>query len=174
MPAPRLETDRLILRAHRPEDLADSFAMWSDPEVVRYITGHPSTEQEAWARLLRFAGLWDLLGLGYWLVEEKATGRFLGQAGFAINRREIDASARDDPEIGWVMAPAAQGRGFASEAAAAVVAWGDANLAGRRTVCLIAPENLASLRIAEKVGYRRYAETDFAGGRTILLERFRP
>jgi RimJ/RimL family protein N-acetyltransferase len=174
MPAPRLETDRLILRGHRPEDFAESFGLWSNPEVVRHISGKPSAEQEAWARLLRYAGLWDLLGLGFWLVEEKATGRFLGEAGFAINRRDIDASARDNPEVGWVIAPPAQGRGFAAEAAAAVVAWGDANLAEPRTVCLIAPENAASLRIAEKVGYRRYAETDFAGGRTILLERFRP
>src|SRR5690242_21259683 len=73
--APTLETARLRLRAHRPDDFAACRAIWSDPEIVRHIGGKPSTGEEAWRRLLTYAGLWRLLGFGYWAIEERASGR---------------------------------------------------------------------------------------------------
>ena len=54
--------------------------MGGDEAVVRYIGGTPSTPTEAWARMLRFPGLWALLGYGYWTVEDRETGAFAGQA----------------------------------------------------------------------------------------------
>src|SRR3954471_2867828 len=62
------------MRGHALADLAGSAAMWADPAVVRHITGKPSTPEESWSRLLRYGGLWTLLGFGYWLVEEREVG----------------------------------------------------------------------------------------------------
>ena len=80
---PLLETERLRLRGHRLEDLSDSAAMWADPRVTQYIRPRPFTAEESWARLLRYIGHWALLGFGYWVIEEKATGKFIGECGFA-------------------------------------------------------------------------------------------
>ena len=79
-PVPVIETERLILRGHVLEDSEASLALWTDPEVTRFIGGKPSTTEEVWPRLLRYAGHWSLLGFGYWAITEKATGRFVGEA----------------------------------------------------------------------------------------------
>lgn len=172
--APRLETARLVLSAHKPSDHADCTALWADPAVVRFIGGRVSTAEETWSRLLRYAGLWALLGLGYWVVREAASGRFVGEAGLADFQRELTPSFGDAPEAGWALAPWAQGRGYASEAVGALLAWNDARAPGRRVVCMIAPQNAPSLRVAERCGFRPYAQTDYKGAPTLLLERFAP
>jgi len=171
MHTPEIETDRLRLRGHRLEDFAASFAMWSDPVVTRFIGGKPSSEQQAWSRLLVYAGHWTLLQFGYWVVEEKASGEFIGEAGFANFKRDIDASMRDVPELGWAFASRFHGRGYATEAVGAVIAWGDTQFGSTRTVCLIDPENLASIRVAQKCGYQEFARTPFNGRSTIFFER---
>lgn len=170
---PVLHTERLTLRGHRAGDFDASFAMWSDPEVVRHITGVPSTQQQTWSRILTYAGHWALLGFGYWLIEEKQTGRFIGEVGFADFKRDIIASMKGVPELGYVLAPHAFGKGYATEAVRAVVAWGDEHFDTARTVCMIAPENVASIRVAEKCGYRLFERGTFAGGPALFLERLR-
>jgi RimJ/RimL family protein N-acetyltransferase len=169
--APTLETARLRLRAHGLQDAEACAAMWADPRVTRYIGGKPSTEQQSWARLLNYAGHWSLLRFGYWALEEKATGRYVGDVGLADFRRALEPSIRGLPELGWALAPEAHGRGFATEAVGAVAAWGDAHLTGGRIVCIIAPENAASLRVAAKCGFREVARTTYLGEPTILFER---
>ncbi len=168
---PVLETERLRLRGHRHSDFADSVTLWADPVVVRHITKVPSTEEQTWWRFLRYLGHWQATGYGYWVVEEKATGRFAGEAGFADYKRNIDPPFDGAPEAGWVMAPWCHGRGFATEAVAAFVAWGDEKFSRTRTVCMIEPEHGASIRVAEKTGYRQYAETDYMNGPVLLFER---
>jgi RimJ/RimL family protein N-acetyltransferase len=168
---PVLETARLRLRAHRLDDFDASFAMWSDPAVTRYIGGKPSTEQQTWSRLLGYAGHWSLMGFGYWVLEEKSTGRFGGELGFANFRRDIAASMRDVPELGWALASPFHGMGYATEAVRAAVAWGDAHLESARTVCLIDPENLASIRVAQKCGYDVFEHAVFNERPTLFLAR---
>jgi RimJ/RimL family protein N-acetyltransferase len=168
---PVLETLRLKLRRHRIDDLGACAAMWADPDVVRHIGGRPFTEEETWWKLLRYAGLWALLGYGYWVIEDKATGGFLGELGFADFHRDITPSIDGLAELGWVLASHAHGRGYATEAARAVLAWGDAHLDGAQTVCIIAPENSASVRVAEKCGYRLLARTAYKGGPALLFRR---
>src|SRR5260370_22486182 len=107
---PVLETERLRLRGHRLDDFAQCAAMWADPIVTRYIGGKPLTEEESWARLLRYAGHWLLLGFGYWLAEEKATGHYVGEIGFAEVKRDIDPSLRAAPESPWGLASNAHSR----------------------------------------------------------------
>ena len=125
---PVIETERLRLRGHRPADFADCAAMWADPVVTRYIGGEPLSEEDVWARTLRYLGHWAWLGFGYWVMEEKATGSFVGEMEFSDWRREIKPSLKGVPELGWVLATRAHGKGFATEEARAAIAWGDLNL----------------------------------------------
>jgi RimJ/RimL family protein N-acetyltransferase len=168
---PALDTDRLALRGHVLSDYDASLALWSDPEVTRYIGGRPCTPEEVWARLLRYVGHWALLGFGYWVVEEKASGRFVGEVGFADFRRDIEPPLGGAPEAGWVLSPAMHGKGYATEAVRAVLAWGDARFGRARAVCLIGPENGPSLRVAGKCGFREVRRATYKGGATIVLER---
>lgn len=167
---PIIETERLRLRGHRLGDFDDVAAMWATPEVVRFITGKPSTREESWARLLRYPGHWALLGYGFWAIEEKASGRFVGEGGFGNFMREIEP-AIDAPEQGWALAPWAHGKGYASEAVRAMLAWGETHFGRSDFVCMIAPENTPSLRLAEKLGYREYARAPYKGEPSILLRR---
>jgi RimJ/RimL family protein N-acetyltransferase len=150
---PILETERLRLRCHRVDDFADCAAMWADPAVITYVGGKPLTAEEVWARLVRYVGHWALLGFGFWAVEEKGTGRFVGDLGFMHFKRDIEPSLADAPEIGWILASHAHGKGYATEAVRAAVAWGERRFGSARTACIINPENTASIRVAEKCGY---------------------
>jgi len=165
-----IETARLILRGYRVEDFPHVASAWMDPEVVRYIGG-PSTEEESWARFLRNTALWSMLGYGYWAVTEKATERFLGDVGFADFKRELEPSIKGAPEIGWVLARWAHGRGYATEAAQAALSWLQGALGPQRTVCIIDERNRASVRVAEKCGYREFARTQYKGASIVMLER---
>jgi RimJ/RimL family protein N-acetyltransferase len=97
---PILETERLRLRSHRAGDLDACCAVWADPTVVLHTTGKVQTREEVWARILRYIGHWELMGYGLWAVEEKAGGSFIGEAGFADFKRELDPPLGDAPEIG--------------------------------------------------------------------------
>ena len=168
---PVIETARLKLRAHRPEDLDACAELWADPFVTRHITGNILTREEVWSRLLRYAGHWRWLGFGYWVAEEKSSGLFVGELGFADYKREIEPSFDSVPELGCVLATHAHGKGLATEALIAVVAWGDEHFQKARTVCLASPENSGSLRVAEKCGYREFQRSTYKGKPTVMLER---
>jgi RimJ/RimL family protein N-acetyltransferase len=170
---PMLETERLRLRAQRVEDLVHCSAMWADPVVFRYTVRKALTEEESWRRLLGYVGHWALMGYGYWVAEEKATGNFVGEIGFADYQRDIEPSLKGVPEIGWVLASSAHGRGYATEAVRAAVAWGDLHFQAGRTACIIAPENVASIRVAMKCGYRELARTSYKGHPTVMFVRDR-
>ena len=168
---PTIESERLTLRGHVVDDFDDSAAMWAETDVTRHIGGRPFTREESWSRLLRYIGHWSALGFGYWVVSEKLSGRFVGEVGFSDFKRELVPSFGGAPEIGWVLATSAHGRGFATEAVRAALAWGETQLGSARTVCLINPENLASLRVAAKCGYKEFARATYKGGPAILFER---
>jgi RimJ/RimL family protein N-acetyltransferase len=171
MTAPTLETERLVLRAHRLEDFPDLAALWGDPLVTRFISGVPLTPEDVWGRLLRTTGHWALLGFGYWVAEEKATGKFLGEVGFADLKRAIEPPFGDAPEAGWVFASAAHGKGFAIEAVQAIHNWGATHFQTPCSACLIAPDNEASFRLAAKMGYRETARSDYKGHPAVVLFR---
>ena len=168
---PRLESDRLVLRGHRREDFAESAAMWADPEVVRHISGRPSSAEESWSRLLGYAGLWSLLGFGYWVAEAKADGRFVGEVGFADFRRDTTPPLGGRPEAGWVLKSAEHGKGFGTEAVTCIHAWADRAFAGKGTVCILDPEHRASIALARKVGYAEEALGRYKGEPTLVMAR---
>src|SRR5271166_4392110 len=113
---PVIETERLRLRCHRVGDFAECAAMWADAAVTRYLGRDPLTAEEVWARLLRYVGHWAALGFGFWAVEEKASGRFVGDLGFMDFKRDLEPSLDDVPEMGWILASQAHGKGYATEA----------------------------------------------------------
>jgi len=168
---PVLETARLKLRGHRVDDFIYSATMWADPVVARFIGGKPLTEEEAWTKFLRYAGHWALLGFGYWVVEERSTANFVGEIGFADYKRDLQPSLKGVPEIGWVLASHAHGKGYATEAVRAAVAWGDVHFQSPRTACIIAPENRASIRVAVKCGYKEAQPAFYKGKPTLMYVR---
>jgi RimJ/RimL family protein N-acetyltransferase len=171
MPIPVLETGRLTLRGHRLDDFTPCAAMWADPAVSRQFGRQPFTEEESWTRLLRYVGHWSLLGFGYWVVEEKVSGKFAGEVGFADYKREMESPVKELPEIGWVLPTWAHGRGYATEAARAALHWGDDHFSPPRTTCIVSPDNPASIRVAEKCGYRNLQLSSYKGQPTIVFLR---
>jgi RimJ/RimL family protein N-acetyltransferase len=150
---PTITSDRLRLRGHTEKDLEQCASMWADTRVVRFIGNRPRSREETWARLLKYLGHWSLKGFGFWLVEEKVSGEFVGEVGFADHKRDIAASFHGIPEIGWALTPEKQGLGYATEAVKAAIAWADEHFSMRQTICIIHPDNAPSIRIAESNGY---------------------
>jgi RimJ/RimL family protein N-acetyltransferase len=167
---PELRTDRLVLRAPQPGDFEAALAMWTHADVVRFIGKRAQTREEVWGRILRYIGHWHTLGYGFWSIT--LDGAFIGECGFGDFHREIDPPIAW-PEMGWSLAPAAHGKGFAAEALRAVVAWGDENLNTPRTACIIDPANIPSLRVAAKIGFRETLRTTYRGDETVAFERNR-
>jgi RimJ/RimL family protein N-acetyltransferase len=159
--APRLETERLVLRAFDLRDVDALQAMWDVPEVHRFITGKPVSRQDIWFKVLRSIGHWQALGFGYWIVEDKVSGHLIGEMGYGDFHRADLPLLNDRPEMGWVLAASHQGRGLAFEALSSIQTWGDLNLPSRQTACIISPGNAASIRIAEKLGFA-FAEVSSA------------
>lgn len=171
--APILETARLTLRPFRESDLEAHAAALGDPAVVRHLGGKPLSREEAWRRLLCAPGLWTLLGYGYWAVERRTDGAWLGQIGFADFKRDMIPSIEGTAEMGWIFAPHGQRQGYAGEAALAALEWADRTLAETEIVAIIDPANSASIRVAERVGFGE-REPALYKGEKILLFRRRP
>lgn len=168
--APTLETIRLILRPHRVEDYVACRKLWGDADVVRHIGGVTQDAQAVWFRLLRYAGMWSMLGYGMWVIEERDSGAFLGEAGLLSAERGLP-ELEGVPEAGWVLAPEAWGRGIATEAMHAVLDWADAHLYAPSLRCIIDPDNLASIKVAEKLGFHALVDTELAGRPTRVFDR---
>lgn len=168
---PVLETPRLCLRGHRADDYATLAMLWADPVVMRYMGGQPLTAQEVWLRLLRYPGLWCLLGYGFWAIEETASGRLIGDIGYMDVKRAMEPPLDGMPELGWMLASDAQGKGYAGEALQAVLAWGRAHFGPHRAGCIIDPDNTASIRLATKAGFRFAHAAIYLGGVTSVFVR---
>jgi RimJ/RimL family protein N-acetyltransferase len=169
--APTIESERLVLRGHRPDDLDACAAMWGDPAITRHIGGRPFSREETWFKILRYAGHWALCGFGYWVVIERDSGRLVGEVGIADFKRDLAPPLEGAPEVGGALARWAHGQGFATEAVGAALAWGERHLGRRRLVCLIEPANHASIRVADKCGFRPVHRTLYKGEPTIVFAR---
>jgi RimJ/RimL family protein N-acetyltransferase len=169
--APTIETERTILRPHRLDEFDSYVAMWADPLVTRFIGGKARTREESWIRFLRHPGMWSMIGYGFWAVEEKASGRFIGEAGFHDLKRDLVPSIEGTPEAGWGFIPSAHGKGIGSEVVGGILDWAKDRPGFEKTVCIIDPENRASLAVAAKLGYRERARTVYHDEPMILFER---
>ncbi|WP_368856619.1 GNAT family N-acetyltransferase [Chelativorans sp. ZYF759] len=166
-----LEGDRVRLRAHRAEDLDDYALLWSDGGVVRHIGGKPLGRSECWARILRFRGMWAMLDFGFWIVEERDSGRLIGEAGIMDLRRDILPPLGGTLEAGWALLPEFHGQGMAGEAMRLVLEWSDRHHPSQELSCIIAEGNRSSLRLAEKLGFGRSGSGDFQGSMLIHFRR---
>lgn len=171
---PRLETPRLVLRPHRLSDFEDCCFLTNDPEAVRMIFQKPLTREETWHRMLRFVGHWALLGYGLLLVEEKGTGRVVGEVGVADFHRGLGEDFDSWPEMAWMLSHDVHGHGYATEAAGAVLRWLETAFAPPRTVCIIDPDNGPSLRVAEKLGFHAFGKAEYRGRTVLKFRRFAP
>lgn len=165
-----LTTDRLTLTPVAVGDMDDLIPLWADADFTRHIMGRGLSEEEVWFRLLRDMGHWQANGYGNWSIRETDTGAYVGSVGVLDYRRDM-TPAFDAPELGWGVAPAFQGQGLALEALHAALTWTDAYRLEPRTVCMISPDNAPSVKLAERVGYRPYAEADYKDSRVTLFER---
>jgi RimJ/RimL family protein N-acetyltransferase len=167
---PVVETDRLRLRGHAVEDASKVRALWSSPEVTRYIGGKPLTDEECWSRLLRYVGHWSLLGFGYWILEERATGEFVGEVGFSDYKRDVEPALGAVPEVGWVLTPPKHGMGYATEAVHAVLDWGRARFGPSPVSCLIHPDHQASIHVAQKCGFKKRQLGTYKGNPVLIFD----
>ncbi|TMD55575.1 MAG: GNAT family N-acetyltransferase [Chloroflexi bacterium] len=143
-----METERLLLRQFLEADVDHYSRITSDPEVMRYIgDGRTLTREETWRAMATALGHWVLRGYGLYAAEEKQTGRFVGRVGL------INPEGWPGLEAGWMIGREHWGRGFATEAGAAVVRMAYQVLGATHVISLIRPENVASIRVAEKLGH---------------------
>lgn len=171
MTVPIIETERLRLRSFRESDLEAQAKVMGDPEVVRHLGGTPFAREDTWRRILMACGLWPMFGYGYWAVERKEDGAYLGQAGFSDFKRDMQPSIEGFPEMGWIFAPYAQGQGYATEAVAAGLRWADRALAGREITAIISHANAPSIRVAERTGFSIREEALYKGEPILLFRR---
>lgn len=169
--AAMIETENLRLRRPEIDDLDAIHAMRSDPDVVRYLGGRALSREEAWHRLTRIAGHWALRGYGMFVAVERHSSAFVGEIGLFDGCRGLSPQFDNAPEAGWILAAEAHGKGYASEAAAAAHGWFAATHGARRSVCIIAPENVASLRVAQKLGYKGFGQVEYQDHTVLMLER---
>lgn len=172
MRAPTLTTDRLTLRPAQASDFSALSKIWSDPDVIAFL-GKPRSQQDVWSAMARSAGLWSLIGYGYWVLTERGNDHPLGEIGFADFKRGMTPDLSGRPEAGWVLAKSAWGKGYAGEAARAAHVWLDEAHPGRST-CIISPENTASIKLAKQLGYAVFAHSTLGDDAVLVLERNTP
>src|SRR5690348_17127547 len=143
---PRLETERLVLREWRADDLDVFAAMYGDAEVMRYLTGEPVARNDAWRNIAAAAGHWVLRGYGTWVVERKSDGTAVGRVGL------INPEGWPGLEVGWTLGRPYWGQGYATEAARAAMSYGFLTQDVDRLISIIDPQNKASQAVAQRLG----------------------
>ena len=142
---PTLETERLILRAFAEDDFEAIAASFADEEHSKGFGG-PLNRSKAWRWFASVLGHWVLRGYGFWSVEEKATGCFLGNVGI------WNPEGWPEPELGWMLNKTATGKGIAYEAAIAARQYAYGPLGMTTLISCIAPWNAPSIALAKRLG----------------------
>ena len=109
---PRLQTDRLILRAFRAEDFEAWAAIMGDGDVMTFLGGKPMARTDAWRAMAMTLGHWALRGYGMWAVERKSDAALIGRVGL------LQPEGWTGLEVGWTLGKPYWGQGYATEAAA--------------------------------------------------------
>jgi RimJ/RimL family protein N-acetyltransferase len=155
----RLETDRLVLRPPRLDDAAGAADYLADPEVMRYLGGETVPRAHAPSVVQNWLDRWEANGFGHFAIERREDGCFLGRVAIIVwDTREwrhttlADAGEYAQPELGWTLARAHWGNGYATEAARAVRYWARRECRIERLISLIHPDNLRSQRVAQRLG----------------------
>jgi RimJ/RimL family protein N-acetyltransferase len=169
---PTLTTKRLIIEPMAMKHWEAYATAWADPRMTQFISPEPRSREESWRRFIGGPGLWQLVGYGYWAFCDRETGAFLGNGGLAQFERGIDGLV-GYPEAGWAFTYPAWGKGYATEAMTAILDWADANLAEPEIRCIIDIDNIASMRVGEKLGFELIETTEGTTGPLGLFNRKR-
>ena len=148
MDIPTLETDRLILRGFRADDIDAYAAMVADTEVSQFmsLSGKPMDRLGAWRSIAITLGHWQLRGFGQWAAEEKETGTFVGRLGLYY------PESWPGREVGYALAREHWGKGYATEGAAAARDHAFETLGWDEIISIISPANPRSKAVAERIG----------------------
>jgi RimJ/RimL family protein N-acetyltransferase len=163
-----LETERLSIRAFEPADVDSMAAVYGDPEVMEHVCIGVLDRDETADLLDGYRGAQEVRGFSTWAVVEKASGAVVGDVGFGVYEPS------GEPELGYTLAAAVWGRGYALEAARACVGAAFAHLPARRIVAKVEVGNERSLRLAERLGMRRVEDISVDGHPHVLLVLERP
>lgn len=161
-----IETERLVLRPLTTADVDVIVQLHEDPRVHRFVPHF--THDQALERLTQVERQWSGRGHGLCAVESKETGEFLGRCGLNYWRQF------DEIEVGWVLKAEAWGKGYATEAARACVAWGFDRLDADYFTAMIDPANRASLHVAERLGFAERRTDTLFGKKIRVLAQERP
>ncbi len=143
-----LETQRLLLRTWEPDDFEAYAAMSAEPEVMRFLShdGKPLSRFDAWRSFAAQVGHWKLRGFGMFAVVERTSGDLVGRIG------PWQPEGWPDFEIGWTLGGKYWGRGYATEAVKACITYSFTELRRSHLISIIDPDNIRSIRVAERVG----------------------
>ena len=169
--APTIETERLLLRSFRREDLDDFAATMADPEIVRHLAIEPLSREDALRRIFLAAGQWPIIGMGMWAVEQKSDGRMVGHLGFFDMERDMTPSLVGQPEMGWIFDRSVHGQGIALEACRAALGWAEQEFGPVEIPAIISADNLPSMKLAEKLGFVREPDGLYKGEAIAIFRR---
>ena len=158
-----LQTERLRMRWFREEDYEQFCKISADPEVMRFLgDGKPMAAMDVWRQMATFMGHWYFRGYGVWAVEEKSTGKLVGRIGF------MNPAGWPGFELGWTLGREFWGRGFATEGARRALEYAFTDMDRDHVISLIAPDNVASIKVAERLGEKVEGQTEVIG-REVLV-----
>ncbi|MEC9105337.1 MAG: GNAT family N-acetyltransferase [Pseudomonadota bacterium] len=162
IPVPRLETARLVLRGPEGQDFDAVTEFMMDAGRTRYIGGPVTSIFDAWGGFCRVIGHWMWNGFGFWTLEDKASGQAVGRVGL------LNHAGWPEPELGWHMFAAGEGRGLAHEAALTIRDFAARDLGLDRLISPIHPDNTRSRALAERLGATVEKETVLLGDPCLI------
>ena len=151
---PEIETSRLLLRMFKPDDLEDLSRIYADADVMKFLSGHPLTREEAASWLNYFLSGWEEYGFGWWAVVLKESGALIGHCGLQF------INVTPEVEVTYGLATAYWRKGLASETARACLRYGFEQLKLGRIYGLADVGNIWSHRVMERVGMS-YDKTEY-------------
>jgi RimJ/RimL family protein N-acetyltransferase len=159
---PEITTERLRLRGFRPDDLSAHRAAVDDDAAVTWAHRRLplAGSLRRWADRL---DAWEREGFGMWIVELAATGKIVGHAGL----QRMDGT--DEIELGYYLGVSAWGQGYATEAARACLRYGFETCGLARVVAVVRPDNAASRKVLDKLGFRHERDGVFYEAEASLL-----
>src|SRR5271155_2629928 len=146
---PTLETERLLLRALKPEDFETYARFMADEDVTRYLTGEPMTRVDAWRQMAMLLGHWMMRGYGMWAVERKSDRAFVGRVGL------YNPEGWPSLEVGWTLGKEYWGQGYACEAGRVAMEYGFLTQGVSRMISVIQTNNVPSQKVAKALGETR-------------------
>lgn len=155
------QTDRCIIREFQMSDLDALFELYAKPGITEFVEPLFSYEEEAEYERAYIENMYRYFGYGMWVVFDKNTGRLIGRAG--LEHREFEAEIGNELEMGYLFAPEYQHKGYATEVCKEIIKYARDNTEYKELNCFISEKNLASIKLAEGLGFNFYEQTNESG-----------